>query len=159
MLPIRAILHPTDFSDRSKWAFHLACSLAHDHGARLLVFHAASPVAVAYVEGFVPEPPADFWDQLQSRLREVRPDDPSITVDYLLTEGDPAPEILRAAAQHRCDLIVMGTHGRSGIGRLVLGSVAEEVIRKATCPVISIKAPFAPAEVAQESAAALAVSL
>jgi nucleotide-binding universal stress UspA family protein len=75
------------------------------------------------------------------RLSNLEPADESISIDYLLADGVAAEEIVHAAVDHKCDLIVMGTHGRSGLGRLVMGSVAEEVMRKAPCPVLTLKAP------------------
>jgi nucleotide-binding universal stress UspA family protein len=67
--------------------------------------------------------------------------DPETTVTSRLEEGIPAEEIVRVAREVEADLIVMGTHGRSGLGRLLLGSVAEQVMRHATCPVLTLKAP------------------
>jgi nucleotide-binding universal stress UspA family protein len=70
----------------------------------------------------------------------MRPSDPKVRVRYLLVEGNPAAEILSAAREGNCDLIVMGTHGRTGLNRLLMGSVAEEVVRKAPCPVLTVRA-------------------
>jgi nucleotide-binding universal stress UspA family protein len=64
-----------------------------------------------------------------------------VQLEYRLGTGDPATEILRLAGETKCDLIVMGTHGRTGLTRLVLGSVAEEVLRQAPCPVLAVKTP------------------
>src|SRR5262249_48839479 len=63
-------------------------------------------------------------------------------IEYRLSEGDPAVEIIRLAAEVKANLIVMGTHGRTGLGRLMMGSVAEAVLRRAPCPVLTLKAPF-----------------
>jgi hypothetical protein len=63
-----------------------------------------------------------------------------MTVEYRLVEGEPVREILRAARETACDLIVTGTHGRSGLDRLLMGSVAEQLLRKAPCPVLTVKA-------------------
>jgi nucleotide-binding universal stress UspA family protein len=141
MLAIKTILHPTDFSERSDQAFRLACSLARDHGARVIVLHVAPPPMATTVGGVMtPEPgrhDEEYWD----RLRRVRPDDLGVPVEYLLAEGSPAEGVLRAARQTQCDLIVMGTHGRTGLGRALMGSVAEVVVRKAPCLVLTVKAP------------------
>jgi nucleotide-binding universal stress UspA family protein len=145
MLAIQTILHPTDFSERSDQAFRLACSLARDHGARVIVLHVAPPPVAGYVGGVMtPEPgrhDEEWWDQLRRR----QPDDPRVPVERVLGEGRPAEAILRAARERQCDLIVMGTHGRTGLGRALMGSVAEEVVRKAPCPVLTIKVPGHPA--------------
>ena len=76
-----------------------------------------------------------------SRLAQVCPSEPTIPVEYHLRRGVPAEEIMRLARESHCDLIVMGTHHRSNWGRLLLGSVAEAVVRQALCPVLTIKAP------------------
>jgi nucleotide-binding universal stress UspA family protein len=141
MLPIHTVLHPTDFSESSRQAFRLACTLASDYGARLIVLHVATPPAFFYGEGALTGYPQEYLNQLYAQLTKIRPKDPAITVDHALVEGDPATEILRTARQTRSDAIVMGTHGRSGLGRLLMGSVAEKVSRKAPCPVVTARAP------------------
>jgi nucleotide-binding universal stress UspA family protein len=142
MLSIRQILHPTDFSGPSDYAFRLACALARDYGAALIVLHVHhEPVAVFAEGGFVPPRPEDDA-VLRSQLEEIRCDDPTVVVSHRLVEGNPPEEILRSADELGADLIVMGTHGRRGLQRLLMGSVAEEVVRKATCPVLTVRMPF-----------------
>jgi nucleotide-binding universal stress UspA family protein len=146
MLALQTILHPTDFSEHSEYAFRLACSLARDHGARVLVLHAVTtlgPELVSYGEAVSQLQPEAYQQKLWDDLRRVRSPDPAVPVDYRLAEGDPATEIVRAATDTRCDLIVLGTHGRTGLARLLMGSVAEQVVRKAPCPVLTVKAPHA----------------
>lgn len=123
------ILHPTDYSERSRHAFDLACTLARG-GGRVIVLHVVEEVHVAS-EG--------YEDALHERLRKFRSDDPTIQVEYRLREGDSSEEILGEASASSCDLIAMGTHGRSGFNRLRLGSVAEAVLRRADCPVLTVK--------------------
>jgi len=142
MLPIRTILHPTDFSDRSQHAFRLACSLARDYGAELAVLHVVPTPLAVYMEGVVAEPMTDFQEELQAQLCALKPEFPEVKPEYRTVEGDAIHEILRFAAEHPCDLIVMGTHGRTGLGRFLMGSVAEGVVRKAACPVLTVKTPF-----------------
>jgi nucleotide-binding universal stress UspA family protein len=141
MLAIKTIVHPTDFSDRSDIAFRLASSLARDCKARLIVVHVAEPPLPLYGDGLVMSAPAEPREPLQGKLHQIRPPDPEVQVEHWLEEGDAAAEILRVAREARCDLIVMGTHGRTGLGRLLMGSVAEEVVRKAPCPVLTVKTP------------------
>jgi nucleotide-binding universal stress UspA family protein len=142
MLSIQTILHPTDFSEYSNYAFDLACAFARDHGARLIILHVAMPTLVIYGEGVLPPQPVDYLDRAREQLQQVVPQDPKVTVEHRLVEGAAAPEILRVAEETRCDLIVMGTHGRTGMGRLLMGSVAEQVVRKASCPVLTVKTPL-----------------
>jgi nucleotide-binding universal stress UspA family protein len=135
MLPIRHILVPIDWSESSDRAFHLAASLAREHDAQLLLVYVVPLPAVMYGP-----PPASYLNHLLEALCRMRPSDPKVRVRCLLVEGDPATEILSAAREGNCDLIVMGTHGRTGLNRLLTGSVAEEVVRKAPCPVLTVKA-------------------
>lgn len=141
MLAIRRILHPTDFSDSSQTAFELACALARDYDAELVVCHVEPWPAVPVVEGIALDLPVEDPDADVSRLADVRPEDPAVRVVRRLRRGEPAAEILTVAADVAADLIVMGTHGRGGLSRLVLGSVAESVMRKAPCPVLTARAP------------------
>jgi len=156
MLPIRTILHPTDFSEPAQHAFAAACALARDHGARLVVLYVRVPTVVAYGEmgPIVPDPvgtPAD----VKAALSGLHLPDSDVAVEYRVAEGEPATEIIRLARLLGANLIAMGTHGRTGLGRLLMGSVAEAVLRRAPCPVLTLKAPFfvgaeAPVEPARE---------
>lgn len=154
MLSITTILYPTDFSERAEYAFHLACSLARDYGARLLIAHVQMPPSAMYGEmGALPPEPWETAEVLKERLLRIRPADEHINCEHLLLIGDPAEEIVRLAAEKQTDIIVMGTHGRRGLGRFLMGSVAEQVVRKAACPVVTIKAPFAHAAPMEAQAA------
>jgi nucleotide-binding universal stress UspA family protein len=149
MLPLRTILHPTDYSEHSAYAFQVACALARDHGARLIVLHVAEPLSAFYLEGAVIPSPEEYQEEVRERLRKIQVPDAKVVVERRLEEGDPAAGIVRVAREAGCDLIVMGTHGRMGLSRLLMGSVAEQVVRKAPCPVLTVKMPFpAAAEVA-----------
>lgn len=143
---IQTILHPTDFSASSGYAFRLACSLARDHRSQLIVLHVVTtlgPELVTYGEAVSQLEPEAYRQKLWSELRAVKPADPAIPVAYRLAEGDPAAEIVRLAGEAGSGLIVMGTHGRTGLDRLLMGSVAEQVMRKASCPVLTVKSPAA----------------
>jgi nucleotide-binding universal stress UspA family protein len=142
MLPIRTILHPTDFSPQSACGYQMACALARDYGARLVLLHVHPPELI-YGEGYVlPPDPAAVLKELRQELDGLSAPEPGIRVDRAVKEGDPVMEILATARETGCDLIVMGTHGRTGVGRLLMGSVAEAVLRKAPCPVLTVKAPL-----------------
>jgi nucleotide-binding universal stress UspA family protein len=160
MLAIQTILHPTDFSERSEYAFRLACSLARDHDAKLVLAHIVpTPQMVAYGEMplLAPQQAEGFMDSLNERIREMRGKETGIVFEEQLIEGEPATEIVRLARELPADLVVMGTHGRTGLGRLLMGSVAEQVMRKAPCPVLTVKAPARVLEVKAEKNPALAV--
>jgi nucleotide-binding universal stress UspA family protein len=134
MLPLTHILVAIDWSELSNRAFQVAASLARKHDAELLVLYVVPLPAVMYGP-----PPEDYLNHLLEELRHIKPSYPKARVRYLLAEGDPATAILGAARESKCGLIVMGTHGRTGLNRLLMGSVAERVVRKAPCPVLTVK--------------------
>jgi len=137
----RKILFPTDFSTLSDAALCHATSLARESGAKLLIVHVEEP-PTAYGSGEmyygIPDPDNDA---LNSMLDQVVPTDPDIPFEHRLVIGDPAEEIVRIADEENVDLIVMATHGRTGLKRLLMGSVAEKVVRHSKCPVFTFKAP------------------
>jgi universal stress protein A len=140
MVPIHTILHPTDFTEHSNYAFQMACALAQDYSAKLVVLHVyPTPVYPVFEGGAFPVSMEIPRRKLMEDLEELQPPNPATFVERVLLEGDPASEILRAANSYNCDLIVMGTHGRGGLSRLVMGSVAEVVSRKAECPVLTVR--------------------
>jgi nucleotide-binding universal stress UspA family protein len=145
MFPAHTILYPTDFSDCSRAAFSLARSLALEHGSKLIVLHVDQTWgrSIAYGEAMVLLQPVELKERMWEGLRCFNIDNPSVQVEHRLVEGEAAGQILRVAEENDCDLIVMGTHGRTGLARLVLGSVAEQVLRKARCPVLTVKMPRA----------------
>jgi nucleotide-binding universal stress UspA family protein len=130
--PPRVILHPTDYSDCSEEALRLAARLAGDYDAKLVILHVRP--AGGGKSG-------DWCEGLRKGLHQLRPSVADIPTEQCVQEGDAAASIVNAARETGCDLIVMGTHGRSGLGRLALGSVAEQVVRQVTCPVLLAKAP------------------
>jgi nucleotide-binding universal stress UspA family protein len=139
MLPIKTILHPTDFSEPSDSAFRLACGLARDHGSRLVVLHVVPPPQ-SHGEEVARRQGAGYHHDLWEMLERVRPEDAAVAVERRLEDGLPAETILRVAREEKADLIVLGTQGRTGLSRLVLGSVAEHVVRHAPCPVLTTNA-------------------
>jgi nucleotide-binding universal stress UspA family protein len=128
VIQVKKILYPTDFSSYSNQAYFHALGLAEAYGASL---------AVVYVH----PPGAPDREQWRAQLEEVRPVNPKIPVSHVLLEGDPAAEVARFAADAGIDVIVIGTHGRTGVDRLVMGSVAERVMREAPCSVLVVKLP------------------
>jgi nucleotide-binding universal stress UspA family protein len=131
MLRIRTILYPTDFSSYSNQAYLHAVALAEAYRAALTVLYVGSPG---------PDAERDHW---RSLLEQIRPANPEIPVSHVFLEGDAAVEIVDYARDAHFDMIVMGTHGRTGVDRLLMGSVAEKVLRDAPCSVLVIKLPRA----------------
>jgi nucleotide-binding universal stress UspA family protein len=145
MLAIGTILHPTDFSKEAGYAFNVACALARDSRARLVVLHVERPplMTLGGTAGVPPLPTEYDRQQLLDELHLLQPTVPDIVMEHRLEHGEPAPVILAVAKQIGADLIVIGTHGRTGLRRLLMGSVAEQVVRKASCPVLTVKNPMA----------------
>ena len=140
LLSIRTILHATDFSEPSEFAFQFACDLARDYGAVLVILHVYPTPVLPTLNGKVFPLPVDVpRKDLTEMLDAIKPSEPAITVERILVVGAPAYEISRVAEAYHADLIVMGTHGRGGLSRLVMGSVAEDVLRNAQCPVLTVR--------------------
>ncbi len=130
------ILVPTDFSTASDAVLPQAEALAKQKSASLLILHVEEP-PLAYGSGELyyglPEPNSE---RILKMLEDVRPADQNVAFTHRLAMGDPASEIVRIAAEEGVEMIVLGTHGRSGLTRMLMGSVAETVVRRAPCPVL-----------------------
>lgn len=137
----KRILFPTDFSHTGDAALAFAASLAKEADGRLIIVHVQeAPLAYGGGEMYygIPEPTTD---ELLNMLHDIKPTDPSVQVEYRLVTGDPADAVVRLAEDDDVDLIVLGSHGRTGLTRLLMGSVAEAIVRKAHCPVLVYKQP------------------
>ncbi len=158
------ILAPTDFSEAANQALRYAFEEARIHGAKLTLLHVLrrhSDTEVYYIKG-APTPTAgldpemggrmpspgmtspeairrDYTEEIMTELRDLVPDSFPGPCDVEVTTGDPADAIVRMATELGADLIVMGTHGRTGLPHILLGSVAEKVVRHAPCPVLTIR--------------------
>ena len=134
------ILFPTDFSTLGQTALEMATDLAKQRGAKLVIVHVEEP-PMAYGGGElyygIEEPDRN---ELKKMLAAVLPTDPAVGYEHRLMIGNPATAIVHLAEQEHVDMIVLPTHGRTGLFRLLMGSVAEEVVRKAKCPVLTVKA-------------------
>ena len=145
MVSITRILHPTDFSDSAAEATAYACAFAKEFQAELHLLHVIpnfvgleprvyTPEAFdGYVDSMKQEAESKFAEIVGSKLQGNR------NPVHVLTQGKPFVEIIRYAREHDIDLIVMGTHGRSALPHMLLGSVAEHVVRKAACPVLTVR--------------------
>ena len=140
-MKLEKILFPTDFSHTGDSALAMATALARDTGAKLVFVHVEEP-PMAYGGGEMyyglPDPQTE---DLEEMLGKVVPTDPNVPFEHHLVTGDPSAAIPRFAKQEGVDLIVMGTHGRTGISRLLMGSVAEAIVRRSPCPVLTFKQP------------------
>lgn len=148
MVKIGMILHPTDFSESSKHALDYALAFAGEFGARVFVLHVIEEMAKAMYFDMLQAPPmveimADIEAQANTALRELVPEEYTrkLKLEYLVRKGVPFLEIVRCAKEIKADIIVCGTHGRTGLKHVFFGSVAEKIVRKAPCPVLSVRHP------------------
>jgi nucleotide-binding universal stress UspA family protein len=143
MEAIKRILVPTDFSADADEAFRVAHSLARALRAELIVFHVARPPAVVTEGGALLAEPGQESTDLWQRFREFQAGDPPVRIEHRVIVDDrpSAAHILEILDKLGCDLIVMGTHGRRSLRHVLFGSVAEDVVRRARCPVMLVKAP------------------
>jgi nucleotide-binding universal stress UspA family protein len=147
MIALKQILVPTDFSEASEAAVRYACALAEAFGATLHVLHVMEdPFLYAPTsEGYVL--PAHVFEEMERNTRErlnkvlSDADLARFRSRLVLKKGSPFVEIVRYAKREDIDLIVMGTHGRGPIAHMLMGSVAEKVVRKAPCPVLTVRHP------------------
>jgi nucleotide-binding universal stress UspA family protein len=148
MLSINRILVATDFSDASQQALKYAQGLAEAFKASLHVLHVLEDLAAhawtteVYVAA-LPGVHEEMERQARERLDQIfDPDERArLQVQTVLRVGSPFVEVVRYARDEKMDLIVMGTHGRGAIAHMLLGSVAERVVRKAPCPVLTVRQP------------------
>jgi len=146
---LQKILLPTDFSGCANYALPYAAEIARATKAAILCVHVVEPVvpAVGYTGLAEPMPMADIAEQLEDSAERQLPrlaeceECAGLDVEETIVHGDAAAEIVRVAAEHKVDLIVISSHGRTGLGRMIFGSTAEAVVRHAACPVLVVKPP------------------
>ncbi len=132
------ILFPTDYSKCSNEALRYAVSLASESGGRLLILHVIEPMSPARVPD--PEPKSNpYRAEFIGLLKSLLVDKPSVAYEERTVIASPVVAVVSVAETESVDLIVMGTTGRTGVKRLLLESVAEEVVRRAPCPVLTLK--------------------
>lgn len=142
-LSIRRILVPHDFSDTANRALEYALDLAETFGAKVTVMHAYEIPVYGFPEG--PVLTAEMAGQIEAAARTAieaiakRSKRPGIEADFALRQGPAWSEIQAAAKEIKADMVVIGSHGRRGLSRALLGSVAEKVVRTAPCPVLTVR--------------------
>ncbi len=142
----RRILHPTDFSRASSAAFARAVALARADRAQLFLVHVLAPPMPIGGEGYVApqvyedlEASARQYGEKRLAALQTKARKSGARVTGMLLEGVADDQIIRAARRRKADLIVIGTHGRTGLARLFLGSVASRVVAGARCPVLTVR--------------------
>ncbi len=148
-IKLNKILCPTDFSENSEHAMKYALTLATLSKAELLLFHVVEPISYPQsTELFEPvvdeisltmKMEAAFQKQLEDQVAALKNEYPRISGK--IVTGTTFLEIIQAARDEGVDMIVMGTHGRTGLAHVLIGSVAERVVREAPCPVLTVKHP------------------
>ena len=149
----RRIMHPSDFSTASQAAFNKAVDMAKADRAELTIVHVLSPVMPVPGDGYIsPKVYEEIaastraWAQKQLDKRVATARAAGVRAKGLLMDGIPHEQIVRAARAKRTDLLVLGTHGRSGLAKLFIGSVAESVLRGTRTPILVVRADSAPVE-------------
>ncbi len=143
MIDLKRILVPTDFSPASEAALRYGIALARAFNARLSLLHVNEHPG----EAAEAEYPIGIFETMKNAANErlgrllSEADAREVQHDYTMRIGNAAGEIVRFAAERDIDLIVMGTHGREGVARVLIGSVAETVVRRSTCPVLTVHYP------------------
>jgi universal stress protein A len=161
MKPFRKILVPVDFSAHSEQVVRLAAGVAQLDDGALEILHVHDPVAYPLPSGYVlytAQQLGALLDGYQQRLhgmKELAHASGATAVETHLRQGIAYADICQFAREGAFDLIVMGTHGRTGLGHLLLGSVAERVLRRAPCPVLTVRAQAVAAEGAVSESAAV----
>jgi nucleotide-binding universal stress UspA family protein len=143
----KRILCPIDFSDASRAALETACDLARRFDAKVALFHAYPVPGYTFPDGsFVAS--AKMLDELADQAKRHLDEWKALAetagvkeVETATAVGEPAHEIVDFATRNRADLLVLGTHGRTGLSHALMGSVAERVVRKAPCPVLTVRPP------------------
>jgi universal stress protein A len=138
MFTVRKILHPTDFSEQAERAFQAAWDLAKRYDAELTVLHVI-PSNAAFDDAFAYLPPEPaLRSQAERQLEAIKPLGTHVELQRHVVEGEPGAEIVHFAKNGGYELIVMGSHGRRWLSRLLLGSAVQDVLRSAPCPVLVI---------------------
>ncbi len=142
MIKLERILVPTDFSEHSRQAGRYACELAKQFRAQVQVLHVVEPLNVPIQSANVLEQTQQIEEAARQELQQWMADDLAEVERVVRTtrKGEPFVEIVRYTREHNIDLITIGTHGRSGLVHTLIGSVAERVVRKAACPVLTVRA-------------------
>jgi len=147
-MQVKTILVPSDLSEHAEYAFTWALEMAEKWGAKVIVMNAAPMFShLAYPESVymvdLAKMEAEILADAEKKLREfiAKKGTSTVSVEPRAVLGDPFWEICKAAEQNQADLIIMGSHGRTGLAHVLLGSVAERVVRHAPCPVLVARLP------------------
>jgi len=144
-MQLKTILFPTDFSQGARAAMDHAISLAQDYESKLILLYVIQDISIAEwyipsslsVTDLIEDMQKSAWKEMDKWGEEVS--DKVKSVEKMVVRGVPFVEIIKTAKGKNADLIVIGTHGRTGIDHMLFGSTAEKVVRKAACPVLTVR--------------------
>jgi len=144
-MQIKTILFPTDFSNGARAAMDHAISLARDYKAKLILLYVIQDISIAEwyipssisVTDLVEDMQKSAWNEMEKWNAEVAAQVKD--VEKMVVRGVPFVEIIKTAKSRNADMIVIGTHGRTGIDHMLFGSTAEKVVRKSPCPVLTVR--------------------
>ncbi len=147
MIKLKKVLVPTDFSDSARQALRYGLSFAKEYGAELVLLHVVENLTVGYASDLFPVPMAEVFQEISGYAKtelaklgeEARGH--GISVREEVRQGKPSAEIIRLATENEIDVIVLGTHGKGMLDQALFGSTTERVVRRAPCPVLSVRMP------------------
>ena len=145
MIKLKKVLVPTDFSESARHALTYGISFAREYEAELTLLHVVENLTVGYASDLFPVPMAEVFQEISGYARtelaklgtEARAK--SITVEEVVIQGKPSAEIMRFARETEVDMIVLGTHGKGVLDQALFGSTTERVVRRAPCPVLTVR--------------------
>ena len=145
VINLKKILVPTDFSEGARHALTYGISFAREYKAELLVLHVVESLAAPYANDLFPVPMAEVFAELSAFARkelaklEEEARAKGVTTRSRVVQGKPSIEIMRVAREETIDMIVLGTHGKGVLDQALFGSTTERVVRKAPCPVLTVR--------------------
>ena len=145
MINVKRILVPTDFSDGARHALRYGFSFAREYEAELLLLHVVESVAAPYASDLFPVPMAEVFQELSAYARgeldklAADASGKGVSARTQVVQGKPSHEIMRVAREETIDMIVLGTHGKGVLDQAIFGSTTERVVRKAPCPVLTVR--------------------
>lgn len=145
MIKLKTVLVPTDFSESARHALRYGVSFAKEFGAELALLHVVENLTVGYASDLFPVPMAEVFQEISGYAKaelaklgeEAR--QRGVSVQEHVVQGKPSAEIMRFAAEHQVDMIVLGTHGKGMLDQALFGSTTERVVRRAPCPVLTVR--------------------
>jgi nucleotide-binding universal stress UspA family protein len=147
VIKLKKVLVPTDFSDSARQALRYGMSFAKEYGAELVLLHVVENLTVGYASDLFPVPMAEVFQEIsgyaKSELAKLGEEARArgITVQEQVVQGKPSAEIIRFASENEIDVIVLGTHGKGMLDQALFGSTTERVVRRAPCPVLTVRKP------------------